>query len=550
MKIGRIAVVVMAMGATLLIPISPAIGDLLCPPGAELIGIGPQHLVAGPNSDDPPMLYVTYTADDQIGRVHLDTSVNPPELVADAINSTQGPGVGDGTGPHRILRRGSQVWYSLPTSDQIGRMPLGFPAAEFQADRFPEDPDMSELCNPVGIEEDSNGNLWVAEIETDTVSRFNVLTGLFDQFPLPPAFEGGGPQELASAGDYMWFTGRRSTDPVWLGRININSPPGQGMVDGPFTKGGMSGPHGIVPGPDGRLYFTEFTGQGAISRVTGPAGANPVIRRCVLPRHTTDLVIGPDEGLPDEGFHVYFTEAGTNKVGRITVSTALDFEQCAQTAKRKQLSDIPIDSTPKGITLGADGNIWFTLADHSAIGKWDLSTNKILECPLPTIDGGSTVCHRPDTTLPDASGALLIGNDELMPALVSPSDCQAISHDLTGVLAGSVPDPDTGLPVPLTGTLTLGASVACETLSGGTGSVTSASISDPSFTFAYESGGAFSRSGSSLLATAQGMCTLLTLEYECEMVVDGVWSPIYDLLDHTRIIGATLTTATFLVQAI
>src|SRR5438132_4234783 len=100
-----------------------------------------------------------------------------------------------------------------------------------------------------------------------------------------------------------------------------------------------SEPYGMTAGPDGRMWFTEASGNkighittaGKISEVTLPtAGSSPV-----------GITSGP-------GGAVWFTEENVGQIGRITVSgTVTEFP-------------VPSGGHPLGITAGPDGNLWFT----------------------------------------------------------------------------------------------------------------------------------------------------------------------------------------------
>ena len=101
-----------------------------------------------------------------------------------------------------------------------------------------------------------------------------------------------------------------------------------------------SQPNGITKGPDGNLWFTEFSGNkigkittaGAITEFPVPtAGSSPA-----------EITAGPDGNL-------WFTEYYGQKIGRITTAGVI--------------TEFPIpsgNSLPYGITVGPDGNLWFT----------------------------------------------------------------------------------------------------------------------------------------------------------------------------------------------
>ena len=116
-------------------------------------------------------------------------------------------------------------------------------------------------------------------------------------------------------------------------------------------------PIDITAGPDGNLWFTEFTpGVRTIGRIT-PEGT---ITEFPLPPNPANgpfgIAAGPDGNL-------WFTLApledvpGNSAIGRITPDgTSTEFP----------LAD---GSEPLGIAAGPDGNLWFVLAGTNAIGR-------------------------------------------------------------------------------------------------------------------------------------------------------------------------------------
>ena len=96
-----------------------------------------------------------------------------------------------------------------------------------------------------------------------------------------------------------------------------------------------SQPAGITSGPDGNLWFTQFT-SGRIGKVD-TAGK---ITEFPIPTDRPgpfDITTGPDGNL-------WFTEFSANKVGRITPAGEItEFP-------------LPAKTGPYGITSGADGN--------------------------------------------------------------------------------------------------------------------------------------------------------------------------------------------------
>jgi streptogramin lyase len=110
-----------------------------------------------------------------------------------------------------------------------------------------------------------------------------------------------------------------------------------------------SQPQGIAAGSDGNLWFTE-TAANKIGKIT-TAGT---ITEYPIPTANSGpigIAAGPDGNL-------WFTEYDANKIGRITTSGVIT------TFK------IPTKGTgPLGITAGSDGNLWFTQYKTNQIGR-------------------------------------------------------------------------------------------------------------------------------------------------------------------------------------
>ena len=143
---------------------------------------------------------------------------------------------------------------------------------------------------------------------------------------------------------------------VTLGLIvaAMGALPGVATAAGPviteFTlPNAGSVPNGIAAGPDGNVWFAEYSGN-RIGRIT-PAG---VITEFPVPTPNSQpngIVTGPDKNL-------WFTEMAGNKIGRITTSGTI--------------TEFPVptpNAEPRHIAAGADGNLWFTEFVANKIGR-------------------------------------------------------------------------------------------------------------------------------------------------------------------------------------
>ena len=125
----------------------------------------------------------------------------------------------------------------------------------------------------------------------------------------------------------------------------IAALPGVATAAGPpiteFTlPSAGSVPNGIAAGPDGNVWFAEYSGN-RIGRIT-PAG---IITEFPVPTPNSQpngIIAGPDGNL-------WFTEMAGHKIGRITPAGSI--------------TEFPVptpNAAPIHIAAGADGNLWFT----------------------------------------------------------------------------------------------------------------------------------------------------------------------------------------------
>jgi virginiamycin B lyase len=179
------------------------------------------------------------------------------------------------------------------------------------------------------------------------------------EFPLPA---GSNPSGIVTGPDgNLWFT-EFSVNPK-VGRITTAGAVTEFSVPRPDAT-----PSGIVAGPDGNLWFTqadfEMGFEGYISRIT-PAGNITQFPTGSFPH---DIALGSDGAF-------WFTESNiqANSIGRIT------------TAGAYRSYSIPTSGYPWGIAAGPDGNLWFTEYANK-IGRIT-TAGVITEFPVPTPGG-------------------------------------------------------------------------------------------------------------------------------------------------------------------
>ena len=174
----------------------------------------------------------------------------------------------------------------------------------------------------------------------------------------------------------LWFTEANPTG----GSIDRVSPSGS-INQYTFGLSSFAIPTGIATGPDGALWFTEYgarslgspVGASAIGRLDPNTGQITEYSTNLTANSGPDLItLGPDGDL-------WFTENKGNKIGRINPTTHLIQEFAIPTP----------NSQPVGIVTGPDHALWFAESNSGQIGRIDPATGQVIEfgqAPgLPTI---------------------------------------------------------------------------------------------------------------------------------------------------------------------
>lgn len=105
-------------------------------------------------------------------------------------------------------------------------------------------------------------------------------------------------------------------------------------------------PNGITSGPDGNLWFTEYSGN-AIGKITpsGIATSYP----CAPCFQPSNIVTAPDG-------NIWYVEDGGASIGKITTG-----------GSAVNVASLPGSSN--GITIGPDGNVWYSSYSSANVGK-------------------------------------------------------------------------------------------------------------------------------------------------------------------------------------
>ena len=189
--------------------------------------------------------------------------------------------------------------------------------------------------------------------------RYPTTDGVVHSFPLPHAVSG--PTTVVVAADgRIWFTEGTGD------RIGRVEPDGSGLVEFALPHAG-SAPRILARGGDGNLWFSEHLGN-RIGRIT-PQG---LITEFSIPTPASQpraIALGADG-------NIWFGEFAGGKIGRISPTGEItEFELPTS------------NSGPRALAAGPDGNIWYSAFHANKVGRITMR-GKITEYSLPRPDSG------------------------------------------------------------------------------------------------------------------------------------------------------------------
>ncbi len=262
----------------------------------------------------------------------------------------------------------SKLWFD-ESNGQIANISLNGMITEF--------PLPSKVSNMgVGAVAGPDGNIWSIDPTNNFIEKFSPRdpSATLITFPFPLNLGKLDPLiGLIVGPDHnLWFT--LAGPQNQLGRITPN-----GMItlfSSPGTLSGGIGP--IFVGPDHNLWFMLGNSQDRLGRIT----LNGTITTFAFPEIPSNgnislLIIGPDDNF-------WFTNPIDDKIVRFSPTnpekTATEF---SLPASDNGSAGHP-SASPGSITVGPDGNLWFTEFLGHKIGRID-TNGTITEFPLPMI---------------------------------------------------------------------------------------------------------------------------------------------------------------------
>ena len=289
----------------------------------------------------------------------LDLLLGLPDLPpSDPSQSADSPIPVDSPGdPGRYYERPDVITHEVRALDSAQRLDSANAVAEY--------PLPTRDCSPQDIAAGPDGNLWFTEA-CGRIGRIT-LAGVITEFavPTPDSF----PAAIVSGPDgNLWFV------EAYGDRIGRITP--AGVITEFLVPTVDAGLNDLVVGPDGNLWFTEISGN-QIGRMTtmGVVAEFLVTPETIWPEFIT---VGPDRNL-------WFTTSGV-ALGRITPAGVL--------TPFFLPFDLGSPVYPMEIVTGADGNLW------TGLWRSDARVTSLLrvtlegatsELPLPGADNGGMV---------------------------------------------------------------------------------------------------------------------------------------------------------------
>ncbi|MBV8147708.1 MAG: Virginiamycin B lyase [Candidatus Eremiobacteraeota bacterium] len=211
---------------------------------------------------------------------------------------------------------------------------------------------------PFAIAAGNDGAMWFTEEGSSAIGRIDA-GGRVRHYPLPT--RDAQPRGIVStgSGDLYFAEHAGPRYATHVARITLR---------GRITEWNDSNymPAGVTPGAGGSIWFTQNCG-GLAQLSHGKVNQYPLPG---IAGETTAIVRAPDGT-------VWFAEDGTARIGRIDARGQL-------TIFAGLLYDRKYNDLPNAVTVGPDGNLWWTALESNLIWATDLQGRIVHEYPVPT----------------------------------------------------------------------------------------------------------------------------------------------------------------------
>jgi hypothetical protein len=240
--------------------------------------------------------------------------------------------------------------------------------------------------------ESAAGKLWVTE-QAASVSKIAVYdpsTGFLQEIPASPGSEPS--SIIATAGGVLWFT-EAGTNAI--GRITTSGT----ITEYPGTG---ASPSGIAAAQDGALWFTESppqpgitttcpapSGLHAIGRITSGGTITNQVATPTAQSEPSDITVGPDGNL-------WFSEYCADKIGRVQVAPPVPPPPPPPVVKTLSVSSLKLSprtfrAAPKGASITKKKKTGTTVSYRISLAA---TTKFTVESPQPGRKSGKK-CVKP-----------------------------------------------------------------------------------------------------------------------------------------------------------
>jgi virginiamycin B lyase len=223
----------------------------------------------------------------------------------------------------------------------------------------------SEPKGGLGIDEDKDGNIWVALQFQAAVAKFNRKTEKFQMYPLPKELDKNPSQLSMLSAAYSNVDGKvwikDSAGLIQFRRLDVNT--GKWDAAPPIMKGHSS--YGIVSGPLNDLYFMEL-GNEYIGRVDPKTME---IKYYKTPTKNS----GPRRGHTDAQDRLWFGEFRGNNVAMFDPKT-------------EKITEWPLPTPYSGsyeVMLDKNGEAWTGGMTNDRISRVDTKTGQVTDYLMP-----------------------------------------------------------------------------------------------------------------------------------------------------------------------
>ncbi len=299
---------------------------------------------------------------------------NPP-MSGPVLSSTFTSGITANAGLYDdVSGPDGRVWFTGFSGDNLAAVTTGGTVTEYPT---------GALTQPNGIAVGPDGNLWTGgygpSIEKVTPS------GSVTTYPIAGAHVG---DIVSGPGGLLWFTD--------YGNEKVGTISTSGVVN-EYSLPVGGDPSGIAVGADGNLWVTDFA-DNTIDKISPSGSVLASYPSSVSTGESLEYIVAAPDG------NLYFTvsedSSSHDAIGRITTAGTIT-----------KVGSIAPHSYPNRITVGKDGNLYFTEYSTAKLGKVTIATQSVSQTsPGLGAHGDSAITNGPD-------GRLWIGGTQTIWAL-------------------------------------------------------------------------------------------------------------------------------------